>query len=160
EFRRRNGEQPTLQEYRARFPEHGPSLDAILEPTPLDDPAPRAGGPDETRTERDLLFGILAVQMGFISLEAFAEGVQARARDESRTLGQILAGRGVLSGRQQALLETMVREHLAKYGEDPTRSFAPFGAAGTMRGGRDRVGDGDRHAGPADATIIGPGVGD
>ena len=30
EFRRREGERPTLQEYRVRFPEHNASLDSIL----------------------------------------------------------------------------------------------------------------------------------
>jgi WD40 repeat protein/serine/threonine protein kinase len=156
EFRRKQGERPMLQEYRVRFPEHNASLDSILEPTSLHDSPARAG----TDTERDLLFGILAVQRGFISLEAFAEGMQARARDESRTLGQILAGRGAISGPQQGLLETMVREHLSDHGGDSTRTFASIGGAGEMRAGRQRVRDGDDRADLADARITGPGVED
>ena len=84
DFRRRDGERPTPHEYRARFPEHARFFDAILEPTPPCDSAPLAVAPGGQDTERDLLFGILAVQMGFLSLEAFAEGMQARALDESR----------------------------------------------------------------------------
>src|SRR5262249_53587652 len=107
---------------------------------------------------RDLLFGILAVQMGLLSLEALAEGVKARSRDESRTLRQILAGRGALSGRQQSLLETMVGEHLAERGEDAPKSFAAVVTTGARPEGRDRLHDDDQRAGPG-VRIIEPGVG-
>jgi WD40 repeat protein/serine/threonine protein kinase len=149
EFRRRDGEWPTMQEYRARFPEHGTSLDSILGPTPLDEPTPRAG----TDTERDLLFGILAVQMGLLSLDAFARGMQARALDESRPLNEILADQGALSGPQRDLLETMVQQYLAAHGEDPTRSLAALDAVVAMRDGRGRGRDDDRLAGLADMRI-------
>src|SRR5262249_39723538 len=118
--------------------------DSAPRPGPPPPPAATRGEPD---TERDLLYGILAVQMGFLSLEALAEGLQARARDESGTLGQILVGRGALSGPQRDLLETMVRERLPAPGEDSTRSFGGVGAAGTIPEGRDRIPGDDLHAG-------------
>src|SRR5262249_30343525 len=100
DLRRGQGERPMPQEYRARFPGYGAIIDAVLEPTPLADPGPRDGASGQPDTEHDLLFGILAVQMGFLSLQAFAEGMRARAPDEARTLGQILAGQGALSDPQ------------------------------------------------------------
>src|SRR5262249_41345047 len=124
-----------------------------------DDAAPPAATCGEPDTERDLLFGILAVQMGLLSLEALARGMQARARDQSRTMGQILVGRGALSGPQRDLLETRVREHLAAPGEAPTKSFAAVGATGTMPEGRDRIPGDDLHTVPG-VRIAGAGAGD
>jgi serine/threonine-protein kinase len=156
EFRGRLGERPGVEEYRARFPGHRAIIDTLLEPTRIQEPAPRAGTRGRPDTERDLLFGILAVQMGFISLQAFAEGMQARARDESRPLGEILVGQGALSGPQQDLIETMVQGH----GAASTKECAASGAAGVTREGRERVHEDDLRANPADRRITEPRAGD
>src|SRR4051794_29279293 len=63
-------------------------------------------------SDRNLLFGILALQMDFISRDALIAGMNAWVLDKRKTLGQILVTQGVLDPRDQALLEPMIARHV------------------------------------------------
>ncbi len=74
--------------------------------------------------DRNFLFGILAVQLDFISQDALMGGMHAWQLDKARPLGDILRDRGdLLPGRLQ-LLEALVAEHLRQHGDDPTQSLS------------------------------------
>jgi hypothetical protein len=61
--------------------------------------------------ERDLLFGLLALQIGLIDQGQLVAAFQAWARDKARTLAEHLAGRGDLDPDQRAGVEAMVALH-------------------------------------------------
>ena len=68
--------------------------------------------------DRNLLFGILALQMDFISKEASIAAMSAWVLAKSKPLGQILVEQGALAGDRQALLEALVQEHLKTHNHD------------------------------------------
>src|SRR4051812_7132586 len=74
--------------------------------------------------DRNLLYGILAVQMDFISRDDLIDAMHAWVLTKQKTLGELLVERGALDGGDHTLLESMVRRHLRKHGEDAERSLA------------------------------------
>lgn len=72
----------------------------------------------------NLLFGILAFHMDFISREALIGALHAWAMDKDRPLGLILRERGALTVAHQTLLGSLVAEHVAMHGGDPRCSLA------------------------------------
>jgi serine/threonine-protein kinase len=74
--------------------------------------------------DRDLLFGLLALQNGLIDQGQLVSAFQAWTRDRGRPLAEHLAARGDLDAEQRAGVEAMVGLHLKKHGGDPARSLA------------------------------------
>jgi tetratricopeptide (TPR) repeat protein len=66
--------------------------------------------------DRNLVFGLLALQMEFVSGEQLIDAMNAWMLHKSTPLGQILRERGVLSDRRVALLEELVEEHVNQHG--------------------------------------------
>ena len=60
-------------------------------------------------TDRNLLFGILAVQMEFVTRDALILAMNAWVLEKTKPLGQILQDQGALSGADHALLESLVQ---------------------------------------------------
>ena len=95
-----------------------------LEKQPMKDSSgasPDAKVPANVRravSDRNLLFGILALQMDFISKEASIAAMSAWVLAKSKPLGQILVEQGALAGDRQALLEALVQEHLKTHNHD------------------------------------------
>jgi eukaryotic-like serine/threonine-protein kinase len=58
-----------------------------------------------TVTDRNLLFGILALQMDFISRDALVAAMHAWVLDKGKPLGQILVDQRALTADTHALLE-------------------------------------------------------
>ncbi len=85
--------------------------------------------------ERNLLFGVLALQLDFITREALILAVSSWSRDKSRSLDAILVEQGALAESRRILLEPLVCEHLHVHGDDPGASLAAFGVPGTVREG-------------------------
>jgi eukaryotic-like serine/threonine-protein kinase len=75
-------------------------------------------------TDRNLLFGILALQMDFITRDALIASMNAWTLAKHRPLGEILVERGDLAPRFRALLEQMVDAHVERHGGDPVASLA------------------------------------
>jgi formylglycine-generating enzyme required for sulfatase activity/tRNA A-37 threonylcarbamoyl transferase component Bud32 len=80
--------------------------------------------------DRNLLFGILALQMDFVSRDALIASMNAWVLDKAKPLGQVLREQGKLTEDEHALLEALVRKHLEKHGNDPERSLAALGPVG------------------------------
>jgi serine/threonine-protein kinase len=79
--------------------------------------------------DRNLLFGVLALQMEFISRDALVAGMQAWVFNKGRTLGQILLDQKALSPDTHALLNALVDKHLQAHGNDPEKSLAAVGSS-------------------------------
>ncbi|HKB37369.1 MAG TPA: serine/threonine-protein kinase [Gemmataceae bacterium] len=99
-----------------------------------------------SNADRNLLFGILALQLDFISQEVLIAAMQAWVFDKSRSLGDVLVGQGALAADSAALLETLVRKHLAMHGEDPGRSLAALPVADPVATELNRIADPAVHA--------------
>src|ERR1700726_3382534 len=84
-----------------------------------------AGGTSmsQEHADRNLLFGILALQMDFITRDQLVAAMQAWVFDKAKPLGQILIEQKVLEADTDALLEALVKKHLAQHGGDAQKSL-------------------------------------
>src|SRR5262249_47664106 len=96
--------------------------------------------------DRNLLLGILALQMDFISRDALITAMHAWVLEKANTLGQILREQGALTEDEHALLEALVEKHLRKHGDDPEKSLAAVGPVGSVRDELRRLADPDLDA--------------
>ena len=83
--------------------------------------------------ERDLLFGLLALQVGLIDQGQLVAAFQAWTRDRARPLAEHLAARGDLDPDQRAGVEALVGLHLKKHGGDAGKSLAAIPAGRSTR---------------------------
>src|SRR5438067_609955 len=60
--------------------------------------------------DQELMAGLLALQLGFVTRDALAEALRAWS-DDGQGLGQVLIERDALRGDQLALVEALVRDH-------------------------------------------------
>src|ERR1700722_3269893 len=74
--------------------------------------------------DRNLLFGILAVQMDFVSRDALIVAMNAWVLAKHRPLGELLQEQGALSPEHRQLLEQMTAAHLKAHGGDAQQSLA------------------------------------
>jgi len=83
--------------------------------------------------DRNLLFGILAVQMNFVSRDALIVGMNAWVLEKHRALGGILVEQGALTPARHSLLEQLVNEHVTAHGGDAEKSLAAADGLGAIR---------------------------
>src|SRR5262245_8956456 len=93
--------------------------------------------------EKNLLFGLLALQNGLIDQGQLVAAFQAWTRDKARPLAEHLVGRGDLDADDRAAVEALVARHLKKHGGDPERSLAAIPAGRSTREGLARLADPD-----------------
>jgi formylglycine-generating enzyme required for sulfatase activity len=109
----------------------------------------------QSAADRNLLVGILALQMDFISKDAVIAAMNAWVLDKARPLGQIMVEQGALLAANRELLELLVSRHLEMHGNDAQRSLA---ALGPVRHNLGKIADADVQASLAHvaATPTGP----
>jgi serine/threonine-protein kinase len=83
--------------------------------------------------DRNLLFGILALQMDFISRDTLISAMNAWVLAKSKSIGKILQEQGALASDTFALLEALVQKHLALHGNDIEKSLAAVAPAGAIQ---------------------------
>jgi hypothetical protein len=108
--------------------------------------------------DRNLLFGILALQMDFIGRDALIEAMNAWVLDKAKPLGRVLVEQGVLSPAHRDLLEPLVDAHVRQHGNDPQRSLAAVNSLGSVRQQLAQVADADLQASLAQVAAPGPGM--
>jgi hypothetical protein len=97
-------------------------------------------------TDRNLLFGVLALQMDFISRDTLIVAMNVWVLEKSKPLGQILLQQKVLTADTHALLEALVQKHLALHGNDAEKSLAAVSSVGSIRKDLEQIADPDVQA--------------
>jgi serine/threonine-protein kinase len=82
--------------------------------------------------DQDLLFGLLAWQLHFLSRDQLTAALAAWAADRSRPLAEVLRERGALGDDELGLLAELTRRHLARHGHDLRQSLATLATPGTL----------------------------
>jgi serine/threonine-protein kinase len=80
--------------------------------------------------DRNLLFGIIALQMDFISRDQLVAAMAAWVVDKHKSLGKVLCEQGALSVEDNEAIESLVRRHLLRHDDDPERSLASISSIG------------------------------
>jgi serine/threonine protein kinase len=106
--------------------------------------------------DRNLLFGILALQMDFVGRDALLAAMNAWVLDKSKSLGQVLAEQGALRPENRELLEALVQRHLAMHGNDPQQSLAAVSSLRSVRQDLQQIADADVQASLAHASTATP----
>src|SRR6516165_872002 len=92
--------------------------------------------PDTTRAQAaadyNLLFGVLAVQLGFIQRAALVSATKAWVQDKTQALGRVLVQQKSLGDDEHALLEALVAKHLERHGNDAGKSLATLSSTGSV----------------------------
>jgi hypothetical protein len=102
--------------------------------------------PSRPTADRNLLLGILALQMDFISRDALFAGMHAWVLDKAKSLGQILLQQGVLRPDRHELLEALVQKHLEMHDGDAQKSLADVSSVSSVRQELEQIADPDVHA--------------
>jgi hypothetical protein len=96
--------------------------------------------------DRNLLFGILALQMDFISRDALIQAMHAWVLEKTKPLGQLLVEQGAMAEDARALLEPLVQKHVQMHRDDPAESLASVGSVGSARQALEQIADSDVQA--------------
>src|SRR5262245_39727695 len=75
-------------------------------------------------SDRNLLFGILALQLNFIGRDALIAAMNAWVLNKDQPLGQILRAQGQLTEGQWKVLDDVLAEQLKAHHNDPQESLA------------------------------------
>ncbi len=106
--------------------------------------------------DRNLLFGILALQMDFISRDALIGAMNAWVLNKQQPLGQILVEQQALGAERRALLDALVGEHLRQHDGDAHKSLAALSPLGSVHHDLQHVADPDLHASLAHVPVTRP----
>ncbi len=85
------------------------------------------------RTDFNLLFGILALQVDFIDRDQLINAMQQWALDKSRSLGDILIANGAMRPEQKKSLDLLVTTHVESHEGDAEKSIAALSSARQVR---------------------------
>jgi serine/threonine protein kinase len=96
--------------------------------------------------DRNLIFGLLALQMDFVSREQLLDAMNAWMLDKQTPLGDILCRRGVLTEEERTDIDRLVDRHIKRHGDDPKASLAALRAEPGVRHDLHRLGDPDMQA--------------
>src|SRR6516165_8530424 len=89
----------------------------------------------------NLLLGILALQMDFISRDALITAMNGWVINKSQSLGDVLVAQQALTPKRLALLESLVEEHVNQHGHDPEKSLSAVGPVNIARDKLDQIAD-------------------
>ena len=71
---------------------------------------------DRSAADRNLLFGVLALQLDFITRDQLIEGMHIWVLERSKPLAEILEAKGFLAKADGDLLVLLVGRHIAQHG--------------------------------------------
>ena len=91
--------------------------------------------------DRNLLFGILALQLDFITREQLISGMQAWVLAKVKPLAELLQHAGSLSAEHRAALEAIVAAHVKQHNNDPQQSLAAISSAAEIHDELSQIAD-------------------
>src|SRR5262245_44137785 len=107
------------------------------------EPSKAPSPPRATGADRNLLFGIIALQSDFVSRAQLVAAFDAWAHDKSRALAEIFESQGALTPDDREILERLVRKFVEKHGGDAEQSLAALSSVADVRLDLMRIGDAD-----------------
>jgi serine/threonine-protein kinase len=110
----------------------------------------------QPHADRNLLFGILALQLDFISRDQLVVGMNAWVLDKHKPLGQVLVEQHTLKADTRAALELLVDKHLECHQNQPQCSLAALSVAPDLRQDLNHIADAEVHASLASLPTIAP----
>jgi serine/threonine-protein kinase len=99
----------------------------------------------------DLLFGLLALQIGLIDQAKLVAAFQAWTLEKGRPLAEHLVAMGHLDADDRAAVAALVVRHVKKHGGDPEKSLAAVRVEPSIRKSLAAVADA-----PIGSTLVGP----
>lgn len=96
--------------------------------------------------DRNLLFGLFALQNGLIDQDQLINAFRAWTRDKSQSIASLLSSRGDLDADQRTAVEALLALHLKKHDNDTERSLAALVAGDSTRERLNQLGDPDVEA--------------
>ena len=91
--------------------------------------------------DRNLLFGLLALQNGLIDQDQLVAAFRAWSRDKGRQIAEYLVDRGDLDADQRSAVQAMVGLHEKKHGGSTEKSLAAIPAGRSTRESLAALGD-------------------
>lgn len=99
-----------------------------------------------TFSDRDLLYGILAVQMCLVDRSQLVQAIQQCVSNGDKSLGQALVEGGVLAAKAKPALDRAVEEHLAQHSHDAAKSLATLSGVDSLEDELRTIGSADVNA--------------
>jgi serine/threonine-protein kinase len=96
--------------------------------------------------DRNLIFGLLALQMDFVNREQLLDAMAAWMLDKHTPLGDVLCRRGALAEEDGAALDRLVERHVRRHGGDAQASLAALRVEPAVRDELQRLDDADVQA--------------
>ena len=96
----------------------------------------RAASKNETKvvaSDRNLLVGIVALQMNFVSRDALIQAMQVWTVNKKEPIENIFHAMGSLDRKTRILLTALVDKHLEHHDNDPEKSLASLSSIGDLR---------------------------
>jgi serine/threonine protein kinase/tetratricopeptide (TPR) repeat protein len=91
--------------------------------------------------DRNLLFGLLALQNGLINQVQLVAAFQAWTLDKARALADHLVGRGDLEADDRSVVDALVARHVKKHGGKAEKSLAAISTGSSTRARLAELGD-------------------
>src|SRR5690349_4657579 len=96
--------------------------------------------------DRNLLLGILALQLDFVNRDQLIAAMNAWVIDKSKSLGEIFVAQGAIAPSDCSVLETLVSKHVDLHQGDPKQSLMALRIPATIQRDLDEFVDEDIHA--------------
>jgi serine/threonine-protein kinase len=106
--------------------------------------------------DRNLLFGILAVQMDFVAADQLIAAMNAWVLDKQRPLGAHLIDSGALKPDTRELIQALVDKHIEQHGGRVEQSLAAISSAEVLRRDLAQIADADVQTSLAHAALPTP----
>jgi tetratricopeptide (TPR) repeat protein/serine/threonine protein kinase len=121
------------QLYAVEIPENLATSSRFLEDREMHGNKALGASADSTRTDRNLLFGLIALQTNFITREQLVAAFDAWVQDKSLTVAEILERQGALPTAEREVMEKLVGMFLEKHGGDAQKSLAALSSVPDLR---------------------------
>lgn len=99
----------------------------------------------KSNADRNLLLGILALQMDFVRRDDLIRAMNTWVLAKHRSLGEIFREQGALNEEHFTLLEALVAAHLKQHSNDPEKSLAAVSSITSFRAELEKIDDSDIH---------------
>src|ERR1051325_8765748 len=87
----------------------------------------------QSNADRNLLFGLLALQRNLLTRKQLIAVLQAWTLDKDRPIGDVLLIRKIITADNLQMLEALVQKHLALHDNDTQKSLSAVSSLGDVK---------------------------